>query len=231
MTTGRPATTPRYIAIEGVIGAGKTTLATMLAERFSARLVLERFEENPFLEDFYKDQKRFAFQTQIFFLLSRYRQQQEFRQLDLFYDYVVSDYIFDKDKIFASLTLGEHEMSLYESVLEALEGSVPRPDLVVYLQSGVNRLVTNIRNRGRSMEQAISLGYLRDLAEAYAHYFFHYTGAPVLIVNTANMDFVNDPECFEQLVAEIVRPSDAQLRYYHHTRSADDQPAIIGPGA
>jgi deoxyadenosine/deoxycytidine kinase len=228
MTTGRPQTTPRYIAVEGVIGAGKTTLATMLAERFTARLVLERFEENPFLEDFYRDQKRFAFQTQIFFLLSRYRQQQEFRQLDLFYDHVVSDYIFDKDKIFASLTLGDHEMSLYESVLAALQGSVPKPDLVIYLQSSVNRLVANIRNRGRAMEQSISLGYLRDLSEAYAHYFFHYTGAPVLIVNTANMDFVNDPGCFDDLVREIVRPSDARIRYYHHTRNADDQPAIIG---
>lgn len=227
MSNGRPESTPRYIAIEGVIGAGKTTLATMLAERFAARLVLERFDENPFLEDFYKDQERFAFQTQVFFLLSRYRQQEEFRQLDLFYDYVVSDYIFDKDRIFASLTLGEHEMSLYESVHSALEGSVSKPDLVIYLQSNVNRLAGNIRRRGRAMEQSISYGYLRDLAEAYAQYFFHYTAAPVLIVNTANMDFVNDPACFDDLVHEIVRPSDAQIRYYHHTGSADDQTAIL----
>jgi deoxyguanosine kinase len=99
---------------------------------------------------------------------------------------------------------------------------------VIYLQSSLNRLVTNIRHRGRAMEQSISLGYLRDLAEAYAHYFFHYSGAPVLIVNTANMDFVNDASCFDELVREIVRPSDAQIRYYHHTRSADDLPAIIG---
>jgi deoxyguanosine kinase len=227
MTNGRPESTPRYIAIEGVIGAGKTTLATMLAERFDARLVLERFEENPFLEDFYKDQARYAFQTQIFFLLSRYRQQQDFRQLDLFYDHVVSDYIFDKDRIFASLTLGEHEMALYESVLAALQGSVPKPDLVIYLQSSVDRLAGNIRRRGRSMEQSISYGYLRDLAEAYAHYFFHYTDAPVLIVNTANMDFVHDPACFEELVREIVRPSDAQIRYYHHSSGADDPAAIL----
>ncbi|MBC8145226.1 MAG: deoxynucleoside kinase [bacterium] len=228
MTTSPPVIIPRYIAVEGVIGAGKTTLATMLADRFGARLVLERFEENPFLADFYKDQARFAFQTQIFFLLSRYRQQQEFHQLDLFYENVISDYIFDKDKIFASLTLGEHEMALYESVLAALESSVPKPDLVIYLQSGLTRLVSNIRSRGRAMEESISMGYLRDLAAAYAQYFFHYTGAPVLIVNTANMDFVNDKSCFEELVGEICRPSDAQIRYYHHTRNADDQPAMLG---
>ncbi len=206
---------PRYIAIEGVIGAGKTTLATMLAERLNGRLVLERFEDNPFLPDFYRDAKRYAFQTQIFFLLSRYRQQQEFRQLDLFYDYVISDYIFDKDRIFASLTLSEHELGLYDSVVTALEGTVPRPDLVVYLQSGLSRLIGNIRNRGRAMEESITVGYLRDLSEAYTKYFFHYTGAPILIVNTAKMDFVNDEAAFEELVQEVLRPSDAHLRYFH----------------
>ncbi|MBS1911176.1 MAG: deoxynucleoside kinase [Bacteroidetes bacterium] len=208
-------TRPRYIAFEGVIGAGKTTIATMLAERLNGRLVLERFEDNPFLADFYKDQKRFAFQTQIFFLLSRYRQQQEFRQLDLFYDFVVSDYIFDKDRIFASLTLNEHELTLYDAVVTALEGTVPRPDLVVYLQSSLSRLIGNIRNRGRAMEESISVGYLRDLSEAYTQYFFHYTGAPILIVNTAKMDFVNDRDAFGSLVEEILRPSDAQLRFFH----------------
>lgn len=227
MTASSPENPPRFIAVEGVIGAGKTTLAAMLAERFGARLVLERFDENPFLADFYKDQARFAFQTQIFFLLSRYRQQQEFHQLDLFFESVVSDYIFDKDKIFASLTLGEHEMALYESVLGALESSVPKPDLVIYLQCGLSRLVSNIRNRGRAMEESISIGYLRDLADAYAQYFFHYTGAPVLIVNTANMDFVNDKSSFDELVREICRPSDAQIRYYHHTRSNDDGTSMM----
>ncbi len=210
-TSGRP----RYVAIEGVIGAGKTTFATMLAEHLNARLVLERFEDNPFLPDFYRDAKRYAFQTQIFFLLSRYRQQQEFRQLDLFYDHVVSDYIFDKDRIFASLTLSEHEMTLYDAVVTALEGTVPKPDLVVYLQSSLSRLISNIRNRGRAMEESITVGYLRDLSEAYTQYFFHYTAAPILIVNTAKMDFVNNRETFDELVEEILRPSDAHLRFFH----------------
>jgi deoxyguanosine kinase len=206
---------PRHIAIEGVIGAGKTTIATMLAEHLNGRLVLERFEDNPFLPDFYKDPKRFAFQTQIFFLLSRYRQQQEFRQLDLFYDYAISDYIFDKDRIFASLTLNEHELALYDAVVTALEGTVPKPDLIVYLQSSLNRLIGNIRNRGRAMEESITVGYLRDLSEAYTTYFFHYTAAPILIVNTAKMDFVNNRSSFEELVEEILRPSDARLRFFH----------------
>lgn len=214
-SNGSHSSRPRFIAIEGVIGAGKTTLATMLAEHLNGRLVLERFEDNPFLADFYRDPKRYAFQTQIFFLLSRYRQQQELHQLDLFYDFVLSDYIFDKDRIFASLTLSEHELALYDSVVTALEGAVPKPDLIVYLQSSLNRLIGNIRNRGRAMEESITVGYLRDLSEAYTHYFFHYTSAPILIVNTAKMDFVNNRETFEELVEEILRPSDARLRFFH----------------
>ncbi len=206
---------PRHIAVEGVIGAGKTTLATLLAERLNGRLILERFEDNPFLPDFYREPGRYAFQTQIYFLLSRFHQQQEFRQLDLFYPHLISDYIFDKDRIFASLTLREHELALYESVVKALETSVPTPDLVIYLQSSLNRLIANIRGRGRAMEEAITIGYLRDLSDAYTRYFFHYTAAPILIVNTNGVDFVNDSTALDMLLEEIFRPSDARLRFFH----------------
>lgn len=210
---------PRYIAIEGVIGAGKTTIASMMAQRLNARLILEQFEDNPFLPDFYRSPERYAFQTQIFFLLSRFRQQQGFRQLDLFYNYVVSDYIFDKDRIFASLTLNENEMRLYDAVVSTLEGSIPKPDLVVYLQSNLMRVAENIRNRARPMEKDIPISYLRDLSDAYTKYFFHYTSVPVLIVNTAEHDFVNHPVAFNELLNEATRPSDAHLRFFHLAES------------
>lgn len=212
---GSLAEAPRYIAVEGVIGAGKTTLATLLAERFDARLVLERFEENPFLEKFYLDPERHAFQTQMFFLLSRYRQQQELIQLDLFHRMVVSDYTFDKDRIFASLTLSEAEYRLYDSLLSTLGEHVQQPDLIVFLQSSLNRLVRNIRNRGRAMEEHITVGYLRDLSEAYTRHFFRHTDVPTLIVNTLEVDFINDPVALDALIDEINRPDSAPVRFFH----------------
>jgi len=208
------AGTPRYIAIEGAIGAGKTTLATMLAGRLNGKLVLERFEENPFLPDFYRDPRRYAFQTQIFFLLSRYRQQQELPQLDLFHDYHISDYLFDKDRIFASLTLDDQELALYDTVVQALEANVAAPDLVVYLRSDIDRLIANIRRRGRGMEQAIDPEYLRDLSEAYSRFFAAYTAAPILIVNTARVDIVKDSASFDRLLEEILSPAAVRLRFF-----------------
>ncbi len=208
------AVAPRYIAIEGAIGAGKTTLATMLAGRLNGRLVLERFEENPFLPDFYRDPRRYAFQTQIFFLLSRYRQQQELPQLDLFHDYQISDYLFDKDRIFASLTLNDQELALYDSVVKALEATIAAPDLVVYLRSDLDRLIANIRARGRGMERTIDPDYLRDLADAYGRFFAGYTAAPILIVNTAGVDIVKDRASFDRLLEEILSPSAVRLRFF-----------------
>lgn len=213
--------TPKYIAIEGVIGAGKTTLATRLAEKLDGRLVLERFEENPFLADFYKQPDKFAFQTQMFFLLNRYKQQQKFHQLNLFYEYVVSDYLFDKDRIFASLTLNEAEFRLYESLLSALSPNVQKPDLVVYLHSDMNRLVNNIRKRGRAMEGNITVDYIKKLSEAYSKYFFQYSASPLLIVNTHNLDFVKDKNLSDTLISEITRKTDNMLRIFNVSREGE----------
>jgi deoxyguanosine kinase len=205
----------RYIAVEGVIGVGKTTLAQMLCDRLGARVVLEKFEENPFLEKFYKDPEHYAFQTQIFFLLSRYRQQQELFQADLFQRVTVSDYMFEKDKIFAYLNLQDDELRLYETLVSQLEKNIPAPDLVVYLQSSVERLMSNIRKRARSIEEPISEEYIRNLNEAYNYFFFRYKAAPLLIVNATQIDFVNNRKDFEELLAQIVRPQRSAVEYYN----------------
>jgi deoxyguanosine kinase len=205
----------RYIAIEGVIGAGKTTLATMITERLKAKLVLEKFEENPFLTKFYEDQEHYAFQTQIFFLLSRYKQQQELFQGDLFYNFLVSDYIFDKDKIFAYLTLQDDELKLYETLISTIEKNIPIPDLVVYLQSSTERLMDNIKKRGRSFEENMSEEYIKDLNEAYNYFFFRYKSAPLLIINSTEIDFVNKPEDFEDLLEQILKTDKAPVEYYN----------------
>jgi len=204
-----------YIAIEGVIGAGKTSLASMLSERLSARFVQEKFEENPFLSRFYEDPEHYAFQTQIFFLLNRYRQQQELFQADLFHSHVVSDYIFEKDKIFAYLTLRDDELKLYENLLATIERTIPPPDLVIYLQSSVDRLMENIRKRGREMEKNMSVEYIKELNEAYNYFFFRYKSAPLLIVKATDIDFVNNPDHFEDLLTQILRPNKAPVEYYN----------------
>jgi deoxyguanosine kinase len=213
-----PRSEIRHVAIEGVIGAGKTTLANMLSERLGARLVLERFEENPFLPNFYQDPEHYAFQTQIFFLLSRYKQQQDLFQADLFHDFLISDYIFEKDKIFAYLTLADEELKLYETLLNAIERNVPTPDLVVYLQCSTERLMTNIRLRARKMEEHISEDYIRDLNEAYNYFFFRYKATPLLIVKATDIDFVNNKDDFEDLLGQILRPNKAPVEYYNPVR-------------
>ncbi len=213
-----PQTDIRHISIEGVIGAGKTTLAQMLSERLGARLVLERFEENPFLPKFYEDPEHYAFQTQIFFLLSRYKQQQELFQADLFHDFLISDYIFEKDKIFAYLTLADEELKLYEALLSAIERNIPTPDLVVYLQCSNDRLMENIRRRARKMEERMSEEYIRDLNEAYNYFFFRYKATPLLIVKATDIDFVNNKDDFEDLLDQILRPNKAPVEYYNPVR-------------
>lgn len=205
----------RHIAIEGVIGSGKTSLARKLGELLPAKLVLERFEENPFLEKFYDEPDRYAFQTQMFFLLSRYKQQQELLQADLFHRYLITDYIFEKDKIFAYLNLGDDELKLYENLLASIERMVPTPDLVVYIQASVDRLMSNIRKRGRPAEKNLSDEYIRDLNEAYNYFFFRYKAAPLLIVNATHIDFVNSDREYEDLIAEIFRVNRAPVEYYN----------------
>lgn len=193
----------RYIAIEGPIGVGKTSLATLLAQELKGRLILERPEENPFLPLFYRDRKKYAFQTQVFFLLSRFQQQNEIAQLDLFNQTTLTDYIFAKDRIFASLNLEDHELALYEQLYKLLNDRIPHPDLVILLQAKPEVLLHRIKIRNLPYEKDIDLKYLRELWEAYNYYFFHYDLSPLLVVDTSEIDFVNRKEDFEQLVREI----------------------------
>ena len=205
----------RYIAIEGVIGAGKTTLAQKLADKLGANLILEQFEENPFLEKFYDDRKRFAFQTQMFFLINRYKQQLQLNQQELFTNFIVSDYIFEKDRIFAYLNLSGDEIKLYESIFPLLERDIPKPDLVVFLQSGIDRLVTNVKKRGRFFEKNLTKAYLTELSEAYNNFFFKYVNTPLLIVNTTEIDFVNNEEDFTELYTQIFREDRGPVEYFN----------------
>jgi deoxyadenosine/deoxycytidine kinase len=192
-----------YIVIEGVIGAGKTTLARLMAERFEAKLVLEKFEDNPFLERFYDDRARWAFQTQLAFLASRFRQQKELLARDLFHRAVISDYAFDKDRIFAHHNLEGDELQLYETLFGLMEPITPTPDLVVYLQSTPDRLMQNIAQRGRSYEEDMDPSYIEALHEAYNYYFFRYTKSPLLIVNATEIDFVENKEELDELARYI----------------------------
>lgn len=205
----------RYIAIEGVIGAGKTSLAKKLSEKLSAKLVLEEFENNPFLEKFYDDRKRYAFQAQMFFLINRFKQQEQFNQEDLFSKYVVADYIFDKDQIFAYLNLSGEELKLYESIFPLLKRDLRKFDLVIFLQASVDRLIYNIKKRGRSVEKNLTRSYIRDLCEAYNNFFFKYNSTPLLIVNTTDIDFVNNEIDFKELYNQILRNDRSIIEYFN----------------
>jgi len=195
--------TPRYIAIEGPIGVGKSSLAKILAQKYASRLVKEEVAGNPFLERFYENPRKFAFQTQLFFLLSRYRQQRELAQGDLFEGGLVCDYILAKDKIFALINLEDDEISLYESIYKLLVSALHKPDLVIYLQARPEVLLSRVRKRGIAYERNISLDYLRTLSDAYNEYFFHYNETPLLVVNTSEIDFVESPRDLEHLVREV----------------------------
>lgn len=190
-----------YIAIEGVLGVGKTSFAKQLSQDLSAKLVLEEVDNNPFLDKFYKDMKSNALQTQLFFLLNRAKQQEPLAQLDLFSRKIVADYLIEKDRIFAYITLDENELGLYEKVYKAVvdEGELLKPDLVVYLQAGVDVLMERIKKRGRGFEKGISKEYIFNLSQAYNHYFTHFTGGSLVIVNTDEVDFVNDKKAYKNI--------------------------------
>jgi deoxyguanosine kinase len=197
---------PRYIAVEGPIGAGKSSLAEILAEALSARIIRENPEENPFLGPFYKDPKRHAMSVQLFFLLQRYGQQSELSQGDLFArGGTVSDYLFAKDRLFASLTLSPDEMALYDRVYQMLKPRTVTPDLVVYLQARTDVLLERIRKRGRVEEKPIRPDYVEEVARAYAEFFFNYNEGPLLIVNASDIDFVNNSEDRAALITVIRR--------------------------
>ena len=209
---------PYHIAIEGTIGVGKTSLAGILGDRLEAKLILEEFEENPFLVEFYKNSDRFAFQTQLFFLLSRYRQQQQLQQTDLFTKTLISDYMFVKDRLFAALNLDDKEMSLYNAVARILEKNVASPDMVIFLQSDTDRLMENIKLRGREYEKLIDWKYIDALNQLYNEFFFRYDSSPLLIINTNDIDFVNNKHDLEEIIQFIRTPSEG-TRYFNPLKS------------
>ncbi|MBF0491689.1 MAG: deoxynucleoside kinase [Deltaproteobacteria bacterium] len=209
-----------YIAVEGPIGVGKTSLASLLAEEFNYRAALERAEDNPFLSTFYKDRSKYSFQTQLFFLLSRYQQQKEMLQQDLFQQGVVTDYIFAKDKIFALLNLLEDELRLYESVYNLLDGRILKPDLVVFLQASTDILLNRVKKRKIDYEKNLDEEYLERLSDAYSRFFFSYQETPLLVVNCSEMDFVEKPEDYKIILREILHMKTNKLEKHYVTISS-----------
>ena len=198
---------PRFIVVEGPIGVGKTSLATRLADSFSAELVLEHLTENPFLERFYRSGRTAALPAQLFYLFQRTRQLEELRQTDMFAPVRVADYLIDKDRIFAELTLDGEELALYNQICEKLDVDAPIPDLVIYLQASVDTLLARIARRGIGYERMIDRAYLEKLNDAYARHFYSYDDAPLLIVNASGIDLVHNQSDYEQLFQQIQQTS------------------------
>lgn len=193
----------RYVAVDGPIGVGKTTFCRILADRIGGHLVLEEADKNPFLKDFYRDRKRYALQTQFFFLLSRYAQQKELIEYDLFKKKIVADYTFEKDFLFAQSNLTEDELSLYKQVAELLRKNLPKPDLVVFLTASVEVLTARIKKRNITYERNFDAEYLTSVVEAYNHYFFHYNRTPLLVIKTDQLDFVENSNHLDEIFTQI----------------------------
>jgi deoxyadenosine/deoxycytidine kinase len=215
----------RHIAVDGPIGVGKTSLVQLLADRFEGVMVLEDIT-NPFLPAFYEGRAGAAFQVQIYFLLSRYQQQREIKQMNLFQRLVLADYTYPKDRIFAYLNLDDTDLRVYEKLYPVLEQDVPTPDLVIYMQASVPVLLERIDRRGRDFERTIDPDYLVRLSEAYSYYFFHYRETPLLVVNTDEIDFVNNAADLEALIDQIVRCRHGTQVYV--PISTDDSPSLPG---
>ena len=203
-----------HICIEGTIGVGKTSLAKLIAEEMEAKTIFEEFEENPFLSNFYSDKDRYAMQTQLFFLLSRYKQQQELQQVDMFTKAIISDYMFDKDRLFAALNLNDIELDLYNRIANELQKNIVYPDLIIFLQSDTDRLMYNIKIRGRNFEQNMDWKYIDDLNQIYNEYFFRYDKGPLVIINTNDIDFVNNKNDLKEIIEFIKQPGEG-TRYFN----------------
>ena len=202
-----------HICIEGTIGVGKTSLVNLLAKEMDAKTVLEKFEDNPFLKNFYSDRTRYAMQTQLFFLLSRYKQQQELQQMDMFTKSIISDYMFDKDRLFAALNLDDMELDLYNRIANELQKNIVYPDLTIFLQSETDRLMYNIKIRGREFEKNMDYSYIDNLNQIYNEYFFRYDKGPLIIINTNDIDFVNNPKDLAEIIDFIKQPSEGTRHF------------------
>ncbi|MCX5776261.1 MAG: deoxynucleoside kinase [Candidatus Firestonebacteria bacterium] len=203
----------KYIVVEGPIGVGKTSLVDLIGREFRFKQVLEVVEENPFLPKFYKEMRNFAFQTQLFFLLNRYKQQQALFQNELFSSGIMSDYLFEKDRIFAYVNLDEAELVLYEKLYAILKPQVPKPDLVIYLQANTDTLIKRIKLRGRNYEKTIGHDYLGHLNKAYNDFFLRYKETPLLIINTNEIDFVHKMGDLNDLI-KTIKDMKAGTKYY-----------------
>ena len=208
-------TIPRYIAVEGPIGVGKTSLTKRLAKSFNYDMLLEKSEENPFLERFYNDPRQMALATQLFFLFQRAQQLQDLRQDDMFEPVRVADFLMEKDRLFARQNLDQDEFELYQNVYKHLTIDAPKPDLVIYLQAPVNVLLERIQKRGIPAEQQIEASYLESLIDAYTNFFHYYNESTLLVVNSSEIDLVNNDEDYEQLLDYILTTRKGSRNYFN----------------